>query len=121
MTQPTTPEPQARDPSEEVAEWLREVGRRKQRHAARDSDKALRLHLEKVAGRKIETREDISDYVAELSREADAKRSRAQYLKNALLGILLVVAVLQYYFIDVQLEILSQPALTVFVPIKPAS
>jgi hypothetical protein len=115
------PERQARDPSEDVAEWMKEVGRRKQRHGARDSDKALRLHLEELAGRKIETREDISGYVAELSREADTKLSRARYLRNGLLGILLVVAVLQYYFIDVQLEILSQPALTVFVPVKPAS
>ena len=115
------PEQQARDPSEDVAEWMKEVGRRKQRHGARDSDKALRLHLEKLAGRSIGTREDISDYVAELSREADARRLRVQYVKNCLLGILLVVAALQYYFIDVQLEILSQPALTVFVPTKPAS
>jgi type VI protein secretion system component VasF len=115
------PEQPARDPSEDVAEWMKEVGRRKQRHGARDSDKALRLHLEELTGRKIETREDISDYVAEVSREADARRSRAQYLKNGLLGILLVVAALQYYFIDVQLKILSQPTLTVFVPVKPAS
>jgi hypothetical protein len=121
MALPAMPEQQARDPSEDVAEWMKEVGRRRQRHGASDSDKALRLHLEEIAGRKIETREDISDYIAELSREARAKRSRDQYLKNGLLGILLVVAALQYYFIDVQLDILSQPALTVFVPIKPAS
>lgn len=28
---------------------------------------------------------------------------------------------LQYYFIDVQLQIMSQPALTVFVPVKDGS
>ena len=32
--------------------------------------------------------------------------------------MLLVVAILQYYFIDVQLQILSQPSLTVFVPVR---
>ena len=108
-----------RDPSEDVAQWMQEVGRRRQ-PGPKESDAALRAHLEELAGRKIETREDISDYIAELSRQAEAKRSRLQYLKNGLLGALLVIAVLQYYFIDVQLQIFSQPTLTVFVPLKDA-
>jgi hypothetical protein len=88
---------------------------------AQDSDEALRLHLEKLAGRRMETRDDVSRFIAELSHKAVAKRSRASHLKNAFLGLLLALAVLQYYFIDVQLQILSQPSLTVFVPVKPVS
>jgi len=118
MTQPTRVE---RDPSEDLADWLQEVGRR--RNGPMEPDEALRVHLEQLARRAIRTREDITEYVSELS----DRRTRRQPLKNALLGGLLVIAVLQYYFIDVQLEILKQPALTVFAPasnlpsVRPAS
>ena len=122
MTQPTRVE---RDPSEDLADWLQEVGRR--RNGPVEPDEALRVHLEQLARRAIRTREDITDYVSELSVQARDRRTRRQPLKNALLGGLLLIAVLQYYFIDVQLEILKQPALTVFAPasnlpsVRPAS
>ncbi len=41
------------------------------------------------------------------------RRAGSQF-KNLLLAALLVVSILQYYFIDVQLQILSQPSLMVF-------
>ena len=114
MTQPTKIEEIGRDASEDLAQWLQEVGRRRNR--AQEPDEALRIHLEQLAGRTIRTREDITEYVNELSDKARDKGTRRQQLKNALLGALLVIAVLQYYFIEVQLEILAQPALTVFAP-----
>lgn len=114
MIQPTKIEEIGRDASEELAQWLQEVGRR--RNAPKDPDEALRIHLEQLAGRNIRTREDITEYVNELSDKARDRQTRSQQLKNALLGGLLVIAVLQYYFIDVQLQILAQPALTVFAP-----
>jgi hypothetical protein len=83
-----------------------------------ESDKDLLAYLAKVAGREIRTREDIAAYVSEISQRARDKHARRQRLKNGLLGALLVVALSQYYFIDVQLEILSQPTLTVFYPLK---
>ena len=114
MAQPAKPEEIARDPSEDLADWLQEVGRR--RNGPRELDEALRVHLEQLAGRTIRTREVITEYVSELSDKARDKRTRSQQLKNALLGVLLVIAILQYYFIDVQLDILAQPTLTVFAP-----
>ena len=39
-------------------------------------------------------------------------------LKNFLLAALLIGAAGQYYFIDVQIRILAQPNVTVFVPVK---
>lgn len=87
-------------------------------HARDETDKELLAYLAKVAGREIRTREDIAAYVAEIAQRARGKQEKRQRLKNALLGALLIVSLFQYYFIDVQLEILSQPTLTVFYPLK---
>jgi hypothetical protein len=84
------------------------------------SDRALRAHLERVTGRQIRSREDISLYVNELSARGQEQRAKSHRIKSALLATLLTIAAAQYYYIDVQLQILSQPALTVFVPMKGA-
>lgn len=86
--------------------------------AAGLSDRELVEHLERLTGRQIRSREDIAAYVDELQHKAQARRAKRQHLKNALLVALLLVAAGQYYFTDVQLQILSQPTLTVFVPAK---
>jgi hypothetical protein len=78
----------------------------------------LVAHLEQLSGRRIKSRQDISDYVRELSVKAAARRSKSRHLKSFLLVALLIASAGQYYFIDVQLEILAQPTLTVFVPVK---
>jgi hypothetical protein len=80
------------------------------------SDAQLVAYLEQLSGKRIRKREDISAYVAEISQRAEAKRSKWQSFKNAALSGLFVIAVLQYYYLDVALEILDQPTLTVFVP-----
>ena len=117
MTQPTSADqPIGRDPSEEVADWLKDVGRRGVRASYKESDEALRLHLGHITDHKIRTRQDINDYAEELAKRAGERRARANQLKNAGLGFLFAIALLQDYFVDVQLEILSQPAVTVFVP-----
>lgn len=82
------------------------------------SNAELVAELERLTGRQIKSREDIRDYVNALSIRANERRSKSQRLKNALLATLLVAAFAQYYFIDVQLQIMSQPTLTVFVPTK---
>jgi len=94
----------APDPSERIA-----------RTASNDE---LVAHLERLTGRRIKSRQDISDYVSELTGKAKQKQSKSQHLKNFLLATLLTVTAAQYYFLDVQLEILSQPTLTVFVPVR---
>lgn len=117
MAQSASPDqPIERDPSEEVADWLQDMGRRGVRSGRQESDEALRVHFEQIAERRIRTRKDINDYVKELTEKVREKRSKSNHLKNAVLAALFVVALLQYYFIDVQLEILTQPAVTVFVP-----
>lgn len=88
---------------------------------ARVSDRELVAYLERLSGRQIRSRQDITSYVNESSQTAQAMRSRWENLKSGSLYGLLVIAALQYYFIDVQLRILSQPSLTVFVPVKPHS
>ena len=82
------------------------------------SNDELVAHLEQLTGRRIKSRQDISDYVSELSSKAKQKQSKSQHLKNLLLAALLAVSAAQYYFLDVQLQILSQPTLAVFVPVR---
>lgn len=85
---------------------------------AKQAEQELLAQLEQLSGRKITTREDISEYVRQLERKAEERRSRSRVLKDAVLAILLVFSALQYYFIDVQLQILAQPSVTIFVPTK---
>ena len=82
------------------------------------SDRDLLAELERATGRQISSREDIRQYVNELSARGSEQRAKSQLVKSAVLATLLMFAAAQYYYIDVQLQILSQPALTVFVPIK---
>lgn len=107
-----------KDPSEEVAAWLQEVGQRRPGPLApAESSEELLAHLERLSGTKIRSREDIQVLLGTLARKAGQRRASGR-IKNALLGALLVIAILQYYFIDVQLQILSQPSLTVFLPAR---
>lgn len=79
-------------------------------------DRELLEELERLSGRQIRSRADIAAYVAEISQRAQDNRSKWQSFKNAALCSLFVIAVLQYYYLEVALEILAQPTLTVFVP-----
>ncbi len=112
----------AKEASENVTRWLRDAADRSGRGVRRsESDAALLTHLEQLAGRKISTRDDLQAYIEEVAKNAKLNNAKRQQLRSVLLMGLLVVAVFQYYFIDVQLQILSQPGLTVFVPTKDAS
>ena len=116
---PIKPEEEGgKDPSEEVAAWLQEVGhRRPGARAPAESSEALLAHLERLSDTKIRTRDDIDVFLSGVAHKAEQRRAGGR-VKNALLGALLVIAILQYYFIDVQLQILSQPSLTVFAPAR---
>ncbi len=107
-----------KNPSDEVAAWLQEVGKRRPRpRAPAESTEELLTHLERVSGTRIRSREDIDAFLSGVARKARERRAGGAF-KNALLGALLVIAILQYYFIDVQLQILMQPSLTVFAPAR---
>jgi hypothetical protein len=115
---PTSDKAGGNDPSEEVADWLKEVGRRRVDPGRSESEAELLAHLERLSGKPLRTRADIDALVRSLAGHQQPRRGAR--LKNALLGALLVVSILQYYFIEVQLQILSQPALTVFAPARHA-
>jgi hypothetical protein len=78
-------------------------------------------HLEKLTGRTLRTREDIQAYVREVSArkptDAPSVRRWLQLKKIALIA-LLAFGVIQYYILDVMLEIVSMPSTTFFVPVR---
>jgi hypothetical protein len=76
-------------------------------------------HLEKLTGRTLRTREDIQAYVREVSaRKATDQPSVRRWLnaKRITLVALLAFGVIQYYILDVLLEIASMRGTTFFVP-----
>jgi hypothetical protein len=79
----------------------------------------LLQHLEKLTGRTLKTREDIQAYVREVSaRKASDEPSVRRWLKakKVTLAALLAFGVIQYYILDVMLEIVSMRSTTFFVP-----
>lgn len=76
-------------------------------------------HLEKLTGRTLRTREDIQAYVREVSaRKATDDPSVRRWLKakQVTLVALVAFAVIQYYMLDVLLEIASLRSTIFFVP-----
>ncbi|MGH8689425.1 MAG: hypothetical protein ACREUS_00210 [Burkholderiales bacterium] len=76
-------------------------------------------HLEQLTGRSLKTREDIQAYVREVSgRKASELPSVKRWLraKHFTLAALLAFGVIQYYMLDVLLEIVSMHSTTFFVP-----
>ena len=76
-------------------------------------------HLERLTGRTLRTRAEIQAYVREVSeRKAIDQPSVRRWLnaKRITLGALLAFGVIQYYILDVLLEITSMHTTTFFVP-----
>ncbi len=88
------------------------------------SREELFLYLDQLAGRSIRTRAELESYLKELkAREVPAQakpqEQRWATVKHALLGVGLLIAVLQYYLIDVYVQILALQRLQVFNPVQP--
>lgn len=86
-----------------------------------ESREQLIQHLEKLTGRSLKSREDIQAYVREVSaRKASDQPSVRRWLtvKKATLIALLAFGVIQYYMLDVLLEIVSMPTTTYFLPAR---
>jgi hypothetical protein len=86
-----------------------------------DTREELVQHLEQLTGRTLRTRADIQAYVQEAAaRKASDQPSVRRWLraKKATLIVLLAFGVIQYYVLDVMLEIASLPTNTYFVPVK---
>jgi hypothetical protein len=81
----------------------------------------LLQHLEKLTGRSLRTRDDIQSYVREVAaRKAADQPSVRRWLrvKKVTLIALLAFGIMQYYILDVMLEIVSLPTTTYFVPVR---
>jgi len=86
-----------------------------------ESREELIQHLERLTGRALKTREDIQAYVREVAaRKATDAPSVRRWLsvKKATLIALLAFGVIQYYMLDVMLEIVSMRTTTYFVPAR---
>jgi hypothetical protein len=84
-----------------------------------ETREALVQHLEKVTGRALKTRADAQAYVRELAgRKAADQPSVRRWLnaKRITLGALLAFGIIQYYVLDVLVEIAALPTTIYFVP-----
>jgi hypothetical protein len=84
-----------------------------------ESREELVQHLEQITGRTLRTRADIQAYVREVSvRKASDRPGVRRWLKvkRVTLFALLAFGVMQYYILDVLLEIVSMRTTTFFVP-----
>jgi hypothetical protein len=88
-------------------------------HSNPETREELLQHLEKLSGRTLRTREDIQAYVREVSErkatDQPAVRGWVRAKKITLIA-LLAFGVVQYYILDVMLEIVSMRTTTYFVP-----
>ena len=78
-------------------------------------------HLEQASGRRIRTREDIQAYLDEVAARKAADHPsvrRWQQAKTITLIGLVTIAFVQYYMMDVMVQILSLRETTVFVPVS---
>ncbi len=88
------------------------------------SREELYLYLDQLAGRPIRTRAELEAYLNELKAREEPAQARSPerrwtVVKHALLGVGLVIAVLQYYLIDVYVQILALQRLQVFNTVQP--
>ena len=124
----------ARDPSEDLAQWLADVGRRTWRplppaganpvQNVSESREDLFGYLEQLVGRELKSRADVRDYLVELSARGCADeqiRRRRQVTKDTVLLLALLTAYIQYHFLDVSLQIARLPSTLVFVPVEARS
>lgn len=85
----------------------------------KDTPESLLRHLEQHAGESLRSPAAIDAYLAALKKSGnDGTAARRSLLRETALVLFLVVAVLQYYYIDVSLEIAALKRVTVFVPVE---
>jgi hypothetical protein len=86
-----------------------------------ESREELIQHLENLTGRTLKTREDIAAYVREVRARSGADVPSVQRwlkAKKVTLIALLSFGVIQYYLLEVMLEIASMRSTTYFVPVS---
>ena len=76
------------------------------------SREELLQYLDQLAGRSIRTRAELESYLNELKARQEPAQAKSldrrwAVAKHAVLGVGLLIAVLQYYLIDIYVEIVS--------------
>jgi hypothetical protein len=102
-----------------VAEHDRRTGAAPEVAAVEDTPEVLLRHLEQHAARPLRTRAAIDAYLAaHSSAPTETAPTRRSLLRETALVLFLVIAALQYYYIDVSLKIAALNRITVFVPVQ---
>ncbi len=74
--------------------------------------------LEDVAGRRIQTRDALGDYLTELRAEGEAAKRSARVGKFGAWFVVLVMAILQYFVIEIFVEVNALRGSNVLTPVK---
>lgn len=113
---------------EQLAEWLKEAGRRTQSAVRAESGAgddtfnspaSLHKYLEALAGRKLQTHAEMLAYLREVAGtqpDAHRERERRRMVREVSLIVLLAVSYLHYYYWEVQLQIAALNSVSVFIP-----
>jgi len=114
---------------EELADWLKEAGRRAQTRARDDaaaeqddtynSPASLHRYLEELAGRKLQTHAEVLEFLKEAAGSQPRgyrEHERRRMVREVALIALLAVSYLHFYYWEVQLEIAALNSVNVIVP-----
>ncbi len=117
---------------EQLAQWLKEAGRRAPAKAApvdEDADEtynspaSLHHYLEDLAGRKLQSHGEVLAYLREVAGtqpNAHRERERRRMVREVSLLVLLTISYLHYYYWEVQLQIAALRSVSVFIPASEA-
>jgi len=105
------------DYSGDLAHWLEDSGRRRVVRLE-ESPENLLAYLEELSGKKLRSREDLVVFFDELKVRDAATEERVDKriaIREAVLFVLLALAIGQYYFWDVSLQISNVGKIYYFV------
>lgn len=114
---------------DQLAEWLKEAGRRARGEAPvrndADDDRSfnspaeLHRYLEQLAGRPLRSHAEVLHYLGEVAGANPREHrylERRRMVREITLLVLLSLSYLHYYYWEVQVEIAKLNALRIFVP-----
>jgi hypothetical protein len=112
---------------DQLAEWLKEAGRRARREAPAGDDgdntfnspAELHRYLEQLAGRPLQSHGEVLQYLREVagtSPRAHRDLERRRMVREVLLLVLVSLSYLHYYYWEVQVEIAKLNSLRIFIP-----
>ena len=114
---------------DQLAEWLKEAGRRARREAPAganaDDDRSynspaeLHRYLERLADRPLHSHGDVLNYLKEVAGSNPREHrhlERRRMVREVSLLVVLALSYLHYYYWEVQVEIAKMNSLRIFVP-----